>query len=113
MAGKPSNTTRYVVLQSDGDSFAKVGEAEASSASGAIKQIVRSAGNYVAVPERSFQIVPVAVEIQEPKFVIGSPDKEVTVATSQKPPLDGKVADAAREMREELELPLAEDAVRS
>lgn len=109
MADKPSKTTRYVVLAADGNVFAKVGEAEASSANGAIKHVVTAAGDYVAIPERSFQIVPVAVEIPEPKFIIGAPAAEEAVPERK---IDDKVATAAREMREELELPI-EQPVRS
>lgn len=105
MASKPSKTTtRYVVLRAESDTqFTKVGEVEATSADGAIKQVLSSGtvkpleGWYVAPPARSFRPQPVSVEIPEPKFVIGEPEQGKLV----EPP--SAVAAVAREMREQLE----------
>ena len=72
--------TIYVVLreQQAGERYAMVGETEATSSTSAIRQIVLKLdpenrnGNYVAIPYRSFQVVPVAEKFVEPQLQIGA-----------------------------------------
>jgi hypothetical protein len=107
MATRKGTTTSYVVLRQGNDGFKIVGRADATSSHSAIKQLLTGSnaveGHYVAVPERSFQVVPVAVKIPEPQLVIGQ-GAEQPDAAEETPASD--IGRTARELREQIDEPL-------
>lgn len=86
MAEKASRGTRYVVLaEVEPKTWREIGEAEASNTEGAYKQVLAKLddpdGNYVAIPHRSFQPVPVRVKHVAPQLIIGATDDTPTQET--------------------------------
>ena len=84
MANSTVRITRYIVLKESaaGERYALVGETEATSSTTALRQVVSKIssdsveGSYVAIPERSFQVVPIAVKHLEPQLLIGGGEQE-------------------------------------
>lgn len=114
---KAARTTRYVVLRFDGsedggpERYSKIGETDATSSTSALRQVISggeakpAGGDYVATPKRSFQIMPVSVKVVEPQLIIGGePKPELPSPPKQQQPESPSkaIAEAAREMRQEL-----------
>lgn len=99
---KTGKATQYVILRVTGPKqYEEIARIDAISTRSAIQKALSGNpvdGKYTATPERSFQIVPVAVEQREPQLVIGS-----SASGEGEPEAQTAIAEAVREMHEELE----------
>lgn len=108
---KVKKSTEYVVLERSTDSqgtFTEIGVAEASNPRGAVDRVVGEevAGSFLAVPVSSYHLVEIEIEIPPPKRIV----KVIKRFGEASEPEPSAVAEAAREMRKELEpeeLPVA------
>jgi hypothetical protein len=85
MASSTPKARNYVVLrQMSTNQFSIVGSVEAESTEKAIGSLVSEEGQYVAIPSRSFTVVPVRVEQVAPKLVIGEKKEKKPVLAADR-----------------------------